>query len=194
MENKYNPHGKDIRFIDSQYKDLFHLPDGHCIQIDYPNETVVKPCTFIDAYHTQVGTNVFHICEFAERMESIGANYQAEPEIMGEQAAWRVGRDKFLAVQTCDDGYDYTMFDENFKEIDGGQLDNSELSMIEARSEILESNNLGFRDLRAVPYDTVMEMAEVLAERKPSVMKQLAQKADAIAPLKPVAKHSEPER
>ena len=26
MRNEYNPDGKDIRFIDSHYKDLFRIP------------------------------------------------------------------------------------------------------------------------------------------------------------------------
>ena len=26
MTNEYNPDGKEIRFIDSHYKDLFHMP------------------------------------------------------------------------------------------------------------------------------------------------------------------------
>ena len=106
MTNEFNLDGKDIRFIDSHYKDLFRVPDGGCIQIHYPDETVVKPCKFIDEYHTQIGTNVFHICQFAEIMERNGASYMAEPEIMGEEAAWKVGRDRILAIQTCDDGYD----------------------------------------------------------------------------------------
>ena len=50
MRNEYNPDGKDIRFIDSHYKDLFRIPDGGCVQIHYPDETVVKPCKFIDEY------------------------------------------------------------------------------------------------------------------------------------------------
>ena len=44
MTNEYNPDGKEIRFIDSHYKDLFRIPDGGYIQIHYPDETVVKPC------------------------------------------------------------------------------------------------------------------------------------------------------
>ena len=46
--NRYNPEGKDIRFIDSHYNDLFRIPDGGHIQIDYGNETEVNPCTFIE--------------------------------------------------------------------------------------------------------------------------------------------------
>ena len=159
MRNEYNPDGKDIRFIDSHYKDLFRIPDGGCVQIHYPDETVVKPCKFIDEYHTQVGYNVFHICQFAEIMERNGATYMAEPEIMGDEAAWKVGRDRILAVQTCEDGYDYTLLDENYNEIDGGQLDNPDLTMIEARKEILESFGLERRELRVMVYEDVMEQA-----------------------------------
>jgi len=157
MTNEFNPDGKDIRFIDSHYKDLFRIPDGGCIQIHYPDETVVKPCKFIDEYHTQIGTNVFHICQFAEIMERNGASYMAEPEIMGDEAAWRVGKDRILAVQTCDDGYDYTLFDENYNEIDGGQVDNPDMTMNEVRTDILESFNLAHRELRAMVYEDVME-------------------------------------
>ena len=159
MTNEFNPDGKDIRFIDSHYKDLFRVPDGGCIQIHYPDETVVKPCKFIDEYHTQIGNNVFHICQFAEIMERNGASYMAEPEIMGDEAAWKVGKDRILAIQTCDDGYDYTLFNENYVEIDGGQIDNPEMSMIEVRTDILESFNLAHRELRAMVYEDVMEQA-----------------------------------
>ena len=165
--NRYNPEGKDIRFIDSHYNDLFRIPDGGHIQIDYGNETVVKPCTFIDEYHTQVGNNVFHICQFAEVMERNGNHYQAEPPIMGDEAAWQVGKDNYLAIQTCDDGYDYALFDKNFKEIDGGQVDNPDMTMIEVRQDILESFGLAHRDLRAAVYEEVMEMSESVALPNP---------------------------
>lgn len=155
--NERNPEGKDIRFIDSHYKDLFRIPDGGCVQIHSPDETVIKPCTFIDEYHTRVGYNVFHICQFAEIMERNGATYMAEPAIMGDEAAWRVGKDMILALQIRDEGYDYTLCDINFNEVDGGLLDNPELSMIEARTQILESFDLGSRDLRAMIYEEVME-------------------------------------
>lgn len=158
--NEYNPEGKDIRFIDSHYHDLFRIPDGGCIQIHYPDETVVKPCKFIDEYHTQIGYNVFHICQFAEVMERNGATYMPEPEIMGLEAAWQVGRDNILAVQTYEDGYDYTLYDTNYNELDGGQMDNPDLSMIEARKEILESFKLGNRELHAMVYEEVQEQAD----------------------------------
>lgn len=163
MMNEFNPDGKDIRFIDSHYRDLFRIPDGGTIQVHYSDDSVViKPCKFIDEYHTQIGNNVFHICQFAELLERNGSYCQAEPEIMGDEAAWQVGRDQYLAIQTCEDGYDYTLFDKEFHEIDGGQLDNPELSMLEARAEILAGFGLQMRELRVQVYEEVMEKQRLL--------------------------------
>lgn len=201
MMNEYNPDGKDIRFINSSYKDLFRIPDGSCIQIHYPDETVVKPCKFIDEYHTQIGYNVFHICQFAELMERNHAHYMAEPEITGEEAAWKVGRDRILAVQTCEDGYDYTLMDENCNEIDGGQVDNPDMTMIEVRTDILESFGLQQRELRAMVYEDVMEqMSENSRQavdapmKKESVMEKLTQAAEKAVSSPSAHKQKEPER
>lgn len=81
---------------------------------------------------------------------------------MDEQMAWKVGKDHYLILQTCDDGWDYTLYDKNFKEIDGGQLDMPELSMQEARSEILKDFELDKKDLVVVDYDEVVERAEMM--------------------------------
>ena len=68
---------KGIRFIDSGYNDLFCIPDGGMIQIDFPDDTPKqRVCRFIDPYHVEIGSNLYHICEFAERMENIGAAYK----------------------------------------------------------------------------------------------------------------------
>ena len=82
--NEYNPQGRDIRFIDSHYKDLFRLPDGGSIRITFSDgESAVRKCSYIDEYHTLIGKNVFHICQFAELMERNGSTYQPEP-VMGQ--------------------------------------------------------------------------------------------------------------
>lgn len=74
---------KDIRFITSNYKDLFRLPDGESIRITNANgEWEKQPCRYIDEYHLEVGYNLFHICEFAEKMESSHSTYcPAEPTL-----------------------------------------------------------------------------------------------------------------
>lgn len=75
---------KTIRFIDSSYNTLFYVPDGGNIVLTYSDgEKVIRPCKFLDEYHTQIGSSIFHICEFAEKMERNGTAYAPEkpPEL-----------------------------------------------------------------------------------------------------------------
>jgi len=111
--------------------------------------------------------------------------------------------DRILAIQTCDDGYDYTLINEHYVEIDGGQVDNPDMSMIEVRLDILESFGLAHRELRAMVYEDVMEEVFQVARqatvvdapaKKESVMGKLAEAAEKIAPPTPSQKHKEPER
>lgn len=92
---KMDTEKKEIRFINSRYKELFRIQDGDSIEISYPNgDKVERECTFLDEYHTRVGMSVFHICEFAERMEGIGATYQPVKEpVLKEPGRIRQGRD-----------------------------------------------------------------------------------------------------
>ena len=72
---------KGIRFIDPHYKELFRIPDGGKIIVTTAwGEKMEHACRFIDEYHTEVGRNLYHICEFAERMEKNGATYEPKPE------------------------------------------------------------------------------------------------------------------
>ena len=66
-----------IRFIDPNYKELFRIPDGGRIIVTNSwGEKREYSCRFIDECHTEVGNNIFHICEFAERMQQNGATYE----------------------------------------------------------------------------------------------------------------------
>ena len=58
MMNEFNPDGKDIRFIDSHYRDLFRIPDGGTIQVHYSDDSVViKPCKFMAGWARSVSCN-----------------------------------------------------------------------------------------------------------------------------------------
>ena len=84
-ENKYNPEGKEIRFIDSGYQELFRIPDGGYITITREDgEQMTRKCRHHGECHVDIGTNLFHLCEFAERMERVGSSYAPcpEPEIV----------------------------------------------------------------------------------------------------------------
>ena len=77
LDNHLNEAEKGIRFIDSHYHELFRIPDGGKIQITHQNgEKDIRSCRYIDNYHVEIGgssTNLYHICEFAERIESMNA-------------------------------------------------------------------------------------------------------------------------
>ena len=64
---------RGIRFINPHYKELFRIPDGDHIRITYPDGSHKdRTCRYIDDSHVEVDNNLYHICEFAEIMESNG--------------------------------------------------------------------------------------------------------------------------
>ena len=85
---------RGIRFIDTGYNDLFRIPDGGRVRITWPDgERAVKVCRYVDPYHMELGSgglSLFHICDFAARMQSEGAAVEpalpAVPE-RGREAA-----------------------------------------------------------------------------------------------------------
>lgn len=54
-----------------------------------------------------------------------------------QEAAYRLESGEYLYIQTSETGYDYTLYGPDYKELDGGQLDNPDLSLAEAGKEIL---------------------------------------------------------
>ena len=54
-----------------------------------------------------------------------------------QEAAYRLENGDYLYIQTSETGYDYTLYGPDYKELDGGQLDNPDLPFVEAGKEIL---------------------------------------------------------
>lgn len=65
---------KGIRFITPEYKEKFRISDGEKIRITFSDgEVKDRVCRYIDDSHVEVGDDLYHICEFAERTEACGA-------------------------------------------------------------------------------------------------------------------------
>ena len=69
---------KGIRFITPHYTELFRIADGDQIRIiTKTREKQDRTARYIDDYHVEIGSsfgcNLYHICEFAERMEHQGS-------------------------------------------------------------------------------------------------------------------------
>lgn len=74
-----------------------------------------------------------HLAQLRQERE---AKQEAE-QPQEQEAAYRLENGNTLYVQTSETGYDYTLYGPDNKELDGGQLDNPDLSMLVARDEIL---------------------------------------------------------
>lgn len=63
----------------------------------------------------------------------------------------------YIAIQTCDDGYDYTFYNRNFAVIDGGHLDKPDYSMSKAIYELLQEIDARYKKLELYNYETLRE-------------------------------------
>ena len=79
-----------------------------------------------------------------------------------EQMAFSI-KDKFVSIQTCTEGYDYSVFDADYKLIDGGVYDNPDISIHAALKDVLEDFGLSEQDERIpVNYEELMEKTEAV--------------------------------
>lgn len=85
---------------------------------------------------------------------------QKEKEMMNQREALYVLDDTiYLQIQQSDDGYDYTFFEKESKhELDGGQLDDPSLTILEARKEILAFHELSPERMEEVNYKLLEDM------------------------------------
>lgn len=81
---------------------------------------------------------------------------QLEPELNQEEVAYRIG-DQYFSIQVATEGYDYSFYDKAYKLMDGGILDNPDISMREAIQEILEDEGLDQLERIPVDYDELQE-------------------------------------
>ena len=173
----------DIRFIDSGYNEQFRIPDGGVIQVEYPDRVSSAICEYIDDYHTYIGSEVYHMCQFAELLERGGAVCRPEPVMEADRAAWKIGWNANLAVKCGAGHWDYTLFDENFNVTQSGELEVVGLSINEVRDMILFENKLERRSITPTDYGMLMDKAAARQEQtgerptpaqKPSIREQLA--------------------
>ena len=169
----------DIRFINSSYDEQFRLPNGGKIEVEYPDRTFSAKCEYIDDYHTYVGSEVYHICQFAEVLERGGGVCRPEPVLDAEQAAWKIGWRAYLAVECGAGHWDYHLYDEKFNETKSGELEVVGCSINEVRDMVLFENKLERRSMTPTDHGMLMEKAamraqEAQAEKRESVLGQLS--------------------
>ncbi len=83
-------------------------------------------------------------------------NYDAE-------IAYQTGKGYF-SIQTVSDGYDYTIYGKDFREIDGGVYDNPDISIGEAMEAILSDEGISMTACKVMDYEELQEKAEAAAQ------------------------------
>ena len=144
-----------IRFITSNYDELFRIPDGGTILVTFPDQQFVEKCSYIDDYHTKIGNSVYHICQYAEILEQNDARCEPEPETQLENAAWQIGNRDFLLIEKGKSSFRYELVTKVFLSRSQGQLDRNDLTMNQAREHILDYYGIGRRSRASVSFDFV---------------------------------------
>ena len=81
------------------------------------------------------------------------------------QIAYQVGK-QYFTIQTAEDGYDYTFYNEDYQEDDGGIYDNPTIYVDEAASDILEDKGYSLEEARVVNYEDLMADVEEVQEEQ----------------------------
>lgn len=149
---------KSIRFITPEYKEIFRIPDGGQILVNYADgKREAFTCKYLDDYHLLVGYRTFHICEFAETMQRIGAHIEPFPE---KHVIWS-NRDLDLKDwrETLEENYpemdDYGLTDMMYQANDDNLPDERANLDIQVGGDILVIADLGRWDGRVIGYKLI---------------------------------------
>ncbi len=82
-----------------------------------------------------------------------------------EQMAFAI-MDKFVSIQTCTEGYDYSIYHADYSLFDGGVYDNPDVSIHVALRDIIEDFGVKRSELVPVDYDELTEKAEAVEQAK----------------------------
>lgn len=110
-----------------------------------------------------------NLAYYVEPVGFLGIDYFLEPD----NIAYEV-EDRFIAIQICDDGYDYSIYDENYTLLDGGIYDNPDVCFRIATFDIID-NMLEDEKLcgslnrescfMRIDYEKLMERVEVTEQK-----------------------------
>lgn len=111
--------------------------------------------TLIEDYQKVEGWNLPEIDGLVEELEYRLAMHDTVVSYHLENA------DRYFTIQTSSEGgYDYTFYDGNFLELDGGIYDDPEISIEEAITDILEDEGMSFADCKVMVPGELEEKVE----------------------------------
>ena len=111
----------------------------------------------------------------------IDPNAKKEPEMAvldaeanQQEALFLIDDATYLHIQSCDSGWDYTLYDAaSMKELDGGQLDMPELSRMKAVLQICDDNDLGKDSVKYAPLFMIETLQEAAYQQMQAEVRQM---------------------
>lgn len=88
---------------------------------------------------------------------------------------------RYFSIQTVSEGYDYTFYDNHFRELDGGVYDNPDISIREAVEELLEDNGLHLENCHVVSWDEFIDKVSEIAQA--DLQEKVAESAEEVSAL-----------
>ena len=79
------------------------------------------------------------------------------------ELAYRI-KEGYFSIQTVSSGYDYTIYNYDFREIDGGVYDNPDISIGEAMEIILTDAGISAVGCKVMDYEELQEKADAVAQ------------------------------
>jgi len=147
----------------SDYEGPFPILTGQTIDLD----TIQA----IDYYRDNplVQKAVKKLAAAMPEMEVLGADANQQ------EALFLIDDATYLHIQSCDSGWDYTLYDAaSMKELDGGQLDMPEISRMKAVLQICDDNDLGRDSVKYAPLSMIETLQEAAYQQMQAGVSQMA--------------------
>lgn len=94
------------------------------------------------------------------------------PEHEPDKLAYKID-DNYFAIHTTEGGYDYTIYDEKYRELDGGVYDDDTLPITKVIQNLLEEEGLSIEDANVIDYEELqMAVENVEKERMQQIKKE----------------------
>ena len=146
----------------SDYEGPFPILTGHTIDLD----TIQA----IDYYRDNplVQKAVKELAAAMPEMEVLGADANQQ------EALFLIDNATYLHIQSCDSGWDYTLYDAaSMKELDGGQLDMPEISRMKAVLQICDDNDLGRDSVKYAPLSMIETLQDAAYQQMQAEVSQM---------------------
>ena len=152
----------------------FELKDGSDYEGPFPILTgqTIDPDTIqaIDYYRDNplVQKAVKELAAAMPEMEVLGADANQQ------EALFLIDDATYLHIQSCDSGWDYTLYDAaSMKELDGGQLDMPEISRMKAVLQICDDNDLGRDSVKYAPLSMIETLQDAAYQQMQAEVSQM---------------------